>query len=230
MIFTIADLHLPLGIDKPMNIFGPRWDNYVQRIENNWQSLVRDEDTVVIPGDVSWATYIEQARADFEFINRLNGRKIIVKGNHDYWWTTMSQMNIFLKENGFDSISILHNNSFAADGVSICGTRGWHYPSLPDFTVSDEKYFKREIGRLEMSLKSAATDEIYVFTHYPPMSAAGEGNEFCDMMKKYNVKKCFYGHLHSYSHNKRIPHIVDGIEYQLISADFLEFVPRLANK
>ncbi len=225
-VFTMGDLHLPLGIDKPMNIFGRNWDNYVDRIQIQWQRLVREEDTVVIPGDFSWATYIEQAERDFDFLQSLNGKKIIIKGNHDYWWTTMSKLNAFAKEHNYDTISFLQNNSFTADGISICGTRGWLYPAWTGFTQDDEKYFAREVGRLELSLKAAQTDDIYVFTHYPPMSKSCEGNAFTEMMKKYKVKKCFYGHLHGYTHSNRIADMVDGIEYHLVSSDYLGFLPK----
>ena len=227
-VFTIADLHLPLGIDKPMNKFGSSWDNYVERIEKNWSAVVREGDTVVLPGDLSWATYLEQAERDFDFIERLPGRKIIIKGNHDYWWTTITKLNEFAEGRGYKSIFFLHNNSYTADGVSICGTRGWLYPAWTAFTESDEKYFTREVGRLELSLKSAETEERVVFTHYPPMSRAGEGNAFTEMMKKYNVKKCYYGHLHAASHANRVPDTADGIEYHLVSSDYLRFSLRLA--
>lgn len=226
-IFALGDLHLPLGIDKPMNKFGKQWDNYVERIEKQWQAVVDENDTVVIPGDFSWATYMEQAERDFEYLERLNGHKILVKGNHDYWWGTMSKMNEFVKEHGFDSISFLQNNSYTADGVSICGTRGWLYPAWDGFSESDRKYFDREVARLELSLKSAQTDEIYVFTHYPPMSRECEGNAFTEMMAKYNVRKCIYGHLHSYTHSNRITNAGDGIEYILVSSDYLRFLPKL---
>lgn len=225
MIYTIADLHLPLGIDKPMDIFGSRWENYVQRLYDNWQSLVTEDDTVVIPGDFSWATYLEQAERDFDFLDSLNGRKIILKGNHDYWWTTMSKLNKFIDEKGYKNISFLHNNSYEADGISICGTRGWIYPGFTGYGQEDEKYFMREVLRLEMSLKTARTDNIYVFTHYPPTSLSGAKNDFMQMMKNYGVKKCFYGHLHGQSHMNRMPDRVDGIEYHLISADYLKFIP-----
>lgn len=226
-LFTIGDLHLPLGINKPMNVFGSRWDNYVERIEKNWSAVVQDGDTVVIPGDFSWATYIEQAERDFEFLERLPGEKILIKGNHDYWWTTMAKLNEFTVSRGYKTISFLHNNSYTAGDISVCGTRGWLYPAWAGFMPEDEKYFSREVGRLELSLKSAKTDKRYVFTHYPPMSRAGEGNAFCEMMKKYNVKKCYYGHLHAAAHANRIPDVVDGIEYQLVSSDYLRFTLRL---
>lgn len=225
-VFAIGDLHLPLGIDKPMNKFGKQWDNYVERIEAQWQHLVTDDDIVVLPGDFSWATYIEQAERDFAFLEKLNGKKILVKGNHDYWWTTLSKMNEYLNAHSFKSISILQNNSFEHNGISICGTRGWIYPAWDTFSKDDEKYFNREVGRLELSLKAAKTGERYVFTHYPPMSPKCEGNAFTEMMQKYNVKKCIYGHLHGYSHQHRLPDKVDGIEYILTSSDFLKFLPR----
>lgn len=226
-VFTIGDLHLPLGINKPMNKFGRQWDNYVERIADNWQAVVRAQDTVVIPGDFSWATYIEQAERDFDYLERLNGRKIILKGNHDYWWTTMNKLNEFLDSRNYRSISFLQNNSYTADGISICGTRGWLYPAWTTFTEADEKYFNREVGRLELSLKTAQTDEIYVFTHYPPMSREGEGNAFTEMMKKYGVKRCYYGHLHGFSHSAKIPQEVDGISYFLVSSDYLRFILKL---
>ena len=226
-VFALGDPHLPLGIDKPMNKFGSRWDNYVERLADNWQAAVGKNDTVVIPGDFSWATYIEQAERDFEYLERLNGRKIIVKGNHDYWWTTAAKMNEYIAADGFKSISFLQNNSYTADGVSICGTRGWICPASVGFTESDRKYHAREVARLELSLRCAETDEIYVFTHYPPMSRMCEGNEFTEMMKRYGVKKCIYGHLHANAHCSRIPPEVDGIEYILVSSDFLRFEPKL---
>ena len=226
-VFTIADLHLPLGIDKPMNKFGSLWDNYVERIESNWTATVRNEDTVVLPGDFSWATYLEQATVDFKFLERLPGKKILLKGNHDYWWTTMAKLTDFTEKNGFKSISFLHNGSYTADGISVCGTRGWLYPSWTAFSEADEKYFSREVGRLELSLKAAETENRVVFTHYPPMSRQGEGNAFTETMKKYGVKKCYYGHLHGASHANRIPELVDGIEYHLVSSDYLRFALRL---
>ena len=226
MIFTIADLHLPLGIDKPMDVFGQSWENYVERLQSNWQSVVVEKDTVVIPGDFSWATYIEQSKRDFDFLESLNGRKIILKGNHDYWWTTMTKLDEFVKKNGYNTISFLHNNAYEAEGISICGTRGWLCPGCSGYKESSEKYFNREVARLEISLKTATTDEKYVFTHYPPMSNMYQCNAFVDMMKKYNVKKCFYGHLHGKSHDFRLSEEYDGIKYFLVSSDFLSFMPK----
>ena len=133
MIFTIADLHLPLGIDKPMDVFGQSWDNYVERLRDGWQASVGVDDTVVLPGDFSWATYLDESKKDFDFLESLNGNKIILKGNHDYWWTTMSKLNEFLDNNGYKTISFLHNNSYEREGISICGTRGWLYPGFSGY-------------------------------------------------------------------------------------------------
>ena len=160
------------------------------------------------------------------FVNQFNGRKIILKGNHDYWWTTMTKLDEFVKKNGYNTISFLHNNAYEAEGISICGTRGWLCPGCSGYKESSEKYFNREVARLEISLKTATTDEKYVFTHYPPMSNMYQCNAFVDMMKKYNVKKCFYGHLHGKSHDFRLSEEYDGIKYFLVSSDFLSFMPK----
>ncbi len=225
-LYAIADLHLPLGIDKPMDIFGKAWENYVERLEDNWQSNIKDTDIVVLPGDFSWATYLEQSTKDFEFLHKLNGRKILSKGNHDYWWTTMNKMREFTAKNGFDDIDFLQNNSFVYEGIGICGTRGWIHPAWDNFGGEDRKIFDREVLRLELSLKHAGDlSEIYVFTHYPPMSTALESNAFTDMMKQYPVTKCIYGHLHSASHRNAVNGVVDGIEYKLVSGDYVGFNP-----
>lgn len=225
-LYTIADLHLPLGIDKPMDIFGKAWENYVERLADNWQSVVSKDDTVVLAGDFSWATYIEQSEKDFEYLSKLNGKKILLKGNHDYWWTTMNKMCEFVEKNNFGDINFLQNNSFIYKDIAICGTRGWIHPAWDNFSSEDRKIFDREVLRLELSLNEAKdSKEIYVFTHYPPMSIALESNPFVEMMKKYNVTKCIYGHLHSASHRNAVEGVIDGIEYKLVSGDYLGFNP-----
>ena len=227
-LYTIADLHLPLGVEKPMDIFGHSWAGYVDRLEYNWQRKIKPDDTVVLPGDFSWATYLEQSEKDFEFLNRLNGKKILLKGNHDYWWTTMNKLNSFIKEKGFNSIEFLQNNSFVYENIGICGTRGWIHPAWDKFNGEDRKIYDREVLRLELSLKSVKDcKEIYVFTHYPPISVQRTENEFIRMMKQHGVTKCFYGHLHSASHKNAVNGIEDGIEYRLISGDYLQFDPFL---
>ena len=225
-LFAIADLHLPLGVDKPMDVFGEKWANYVERIADNWQTNVKPGDTVVIPGDFSWATYIEQAYKDFEFIHKLNGRKIIVKGNHDYWWTTMSKLKKYTAENGFSDVEFLQNNSFQYEDIFICGTRGWVHPAWDSATEEDKRLFERETLRLKLSLDSAkGAREIYVFTHFPPMSDKCEENSFTDLMEQYNVSKCLYGHLHAHSHRNAVNAVVRYIEYRLVSGDYIEFNP-----
>ncbi len=225
-LYTIADLHLPLGIDKPMDIFGKAWENYVERLEENWQNKVGKDDLVVLPGDFSWATYLEQGTKDFEFLHRLNGKKILLKGNHDYWWTTMNKLREFTVANGFCDIDFLQNGHYMYGDTAICGTRGWIHPAWDNFGGEDRKIYDREVLRLELSLNSVKEcSEIYVFTHYPPMSISLESNAFVEMMKKYNVTKCVYGHLHSASHRNAVEGVIDGIEYRLVSGDYLGFDP-----
>lgn len=225
-LYTIADLHLPLGIDKPMDIFGKAWENYVERLADNWQSKVCDGDTIVLAGDFSWATYLEQSVKDFDYLYRLNGKKILLKGNHDYWWTTMNKLREFCGAHNFSDIDFLQNNSFMYNDIAICGTRGWMHPAWDNFSSDDRKIYNREVQRLELSLQSAKDfREIYVFMHYPPMSTALERNEVTEMMKKYGVTKCFYGHLHASAHKNAVEGVVDGIEYKLVSGDYVEFNP-----
>ena len=222
-IFVIADLHLSLSVDKPMDIFGG-WTDYVNRIEYNWQNKVKPEDTVVIPGDVSWAMSLEQSAKDFEFINKLNGRKIILKGNHDYWWNTKNKMDKFFAEKGFDTLNILHNNHYEYDDWAICGTRGWFFEEERS-NQQDEKVFRRELMRLETSLRSAGDLHKMVFLHYPPKYKGYTCAPILELLDKYNVRKCYYGHLHGASHSLAMEGIWDGIEYKLLSADKINFKP-----
>lgn len=224
-LYAIADLHLSLSVDKPMNIF-PGWDNHVERLEINWQNTVAADDTVVIPGDISWAINFEEAKADFDFINHLNGKKVILKGNHDYWWNSMAKMNRFLDDNGFDTISILHNNHYAYGDYGICGTRGWIKDTEEP---ADAKVLAREAGRLEASIRSALNDgkEPIVFLHYPPIYANDRNREILDVLYKYDIKCCYYGHLHGNAHRFAVCGEVDGINYQLIAGDFVQFCPKL---
>ncbi|MBQ8780504.1 MAG: metallophosphoesterase [Oscillospiraceae bacterium] len=223
-LFVIADLHLSLSVNKPMDIFGG-WDNHVERLTENWQSSVAEDDVVVIPGDVSWAMNFNEAKADFDYINKLSGRKVILKGNHDYWWNTMSKMNRFLNENGFDTIKIINNNHYPYEEYGICGTRGWINESE---VPADAKVLAREAQRLEMSIQSALADnkEPIVFLHYPPIYANDYNYDIIDVLFKYNIKKCYYGHLHGKAHRFAVNGVYDGIEYQLISSDFMQFAPK----
>lgn len=227
-IFTIADLHLALGIDKPMDIFGGRWSNYMEKLKKNWISSISPEDSVIIPGDISWATYIENAFEDFMYIEELPGRKIISKGNHDYWWTTASKLNKYLDENEFRTISFMHNNAFSIGDVAICGTRGWKCPGEDDFKKDDEKIYKREIERLELSIRSTQAfehKEKLVFMHYPPVTAKSQNSGFIDIMKKYNITDCYYGHLHGEGIKGAVLGEYEGVNLRLVSADYLNFKP-----
>jgi len=227
-VFAISDLHLALGIDKPMDIFGARWANYMERLESNWNNTVGENDYVLVPGDISWATYLEQAYRDFLFLDRLPGKKIISKGNHDYWWTTKSKLDKFVAENGFSSISFLHNNSYTVEKAAICGTRGWNMPGEAGFSDEDEKIYLRELQRLELSLKSATVPEggkLIAATHFPIFNSRGVFSGFLEIMQKYNVDICIYGHLHGESHKYALEGTVKGIEIKFVSADFTGFSP-----
>ena len=222
-LFAIADTHLSLGTNKPMDSF-PGWNDYVERLGNNWNSIVKEEDTVVIAGDISWAMNFDELYEDFSFLNDLNGKKIIVKGNHDYWWNTLSKMNKFIDENNFDSINILQNNSYDVEGISVCGSRGWMFESSDEH---DEKILSREVGRIKMSLDSAVNENRILFLHYPPITTNSSCNEILDTLKDYGIKKCFYGHLHGMATKYAFEGEYDGIDFKLISADRLSFVPKL---
>ena len=221
-IYTIGDLHLSLGCEKPMDIF-PGWQGYMEKLERHWNTLVRPEDTVVLAGDTSWAMKLEDTVADFSFLQRLPGQKLLLKGNHDYWWTTVKKMERFLQENGFDSLHILHNNSILAEGLAVCGTRSWMFDVGE---AHDEKVMNRELGRLRASLDAAQEGaERVAFLHYPPVYPNANAQQVIDLLKEYNVKRCFYGHLHGNAIRFAVQGMVDGIEYCLISADALAFCP-----
>ena len=228
-IYALADLHLSFGTDKPMDVFGPKWENYTQKIQQNWKSIVTDDDLVIIPGDVSWATYIEDAREDFKFINDLPGKKVIIKGNHDYWWTTLKKMEEFLKENHFDTIKILNNTAITFEDAAICGTRGWSVQENND--EADEKIIDREKKRLILTLEEGVKlkqKRLIVGIHYPPFDRHGEENGFLEIMRNYNVDLCVYGHLHSYAHKNEVEGNLGGINLKLVAADYVDFAPVLA--
>ncbi|HOP10807.1 MAG TPA: metallophosphoesterase [Oscillospiraceae bacterium] len=224
-VFAIADLHLSFTVDKPMNIFGG-WSDYTERLETAWRKLVKDGDFVVLPGDISWAMDFAQAKADFAFLQGLPGIKFVMKGNHDYWWNTAKKMNEFLTENGFLSVKIIHNSAEIADNIAVCGTRGWFY-DLAD--SADKKVLNREVGRLRMSIEAAKKTgkEPVVFLHYPPLYGEYRCDEIMDTLLEYGIKRCYYGHLHAQSHKKAVTGLQEGIEFRLISADYLKFVPEL---
>ena len=223
-LYIIGDLHLSFGTDKPMNIFGGNWDNHTEKLKKDWLSKVNQKDTVILAGDFSWATYIKDTYKDFEYINELPGKKILLKGNHDYWWTTITSMRNYLEENNFKNIDFLYNNSYEIDNKIIVGTRGW----LLSDTDNAEKMINRETARLELSVKDAIEKygedkEIICIIHYPPITKTNTNNKFTQLMKKYNIKKCYYAHLHGNSHNEAVEGNINGIEYKLISGDYLDF-------
>lgn len=225
-LYAIADLHLSLGTDKPMDVFRG-WSDYVTRLEKNWKQLIGDDDTVVIAGDISWAMRLEECYNDFKFINELPGKKIFVKGNHDYWWSTKRKIDLYLEVNGFDTIKVLFNNSFAVDDFVVCGTRGWYYDLSEN---EDKKVLNREAGRLKASLEHIKDNERkkIVFLHYPPVYGDFECREFTELLSQYDIKQCYYGHLHGVNtHRQATVGMYNGVSYHLISCDYLNFVPVL---
>lgn len=226
-IYTISDLHLPLGVNKPMDIFGSRWSNYVEKLKENWLSTVSPEDTVVLGGDFSWAMYLEEAIEDFKFIHSLPGKKFLLKGNHDYWWTTMNKLNSFLLENEWTDISFLHNNYLRADSIAICGTRGWTVPQ-GKMSAEDEKIYARELLRLKSSIEKAKADgleDIFVFLHFPPLLKDFRDTEFTRLLEDEKIKNCYFGHLHGPSEKNAYQGEQNGVKYTLCSCDSLNFIP-----
>lgn len=224
-IFAIGDTHLSLNSDKPMNIF-KGWDDYVERLSANWQAVVEPKDTVVVMGDVSWAMSLSEAQKDFAFLNELPGQKIILKGNHDYWWNTRRKMEDFFVENGFSTLHILHNNAFLVDGFSICGTRGWFY----DDTQSEpEKVLLREVQRLKTSIDvgRALGGEPIVFLHYPPITLQQRCKPILDLLEQEKIERCFYAHLHGSAAYSSYRGKFQGTHFELLSGDFLKFCPKL---
>ena len=233
-IYAIADLHLSFRNPKPMDIFGNNWEKHEEKIKKDWESKVKEDDLVLLPGDIKqidnsdneYIKYLEDTYDDFSFLNDLPGKKLLLKGNHDYWWTTVTSMRKFLKEKSFENIDFIYNNSYEYEGYIITGTRGWNLNS------NEEKIFNREVARLVLSLESGIKNfgdnkKIITCMHYPPITKhtinSREKWDFVDAMKKYGVKRCLYGHLHSDSHKEAADGNVDGISFELVSADYLKF-------
>ena len=200
-IYAIGDLHLSFNENKPMSIFGENWEGYEEKVRENWIKLVKKDDLVVLPGDFSWSMYLKDTYKDFEYLNKLPGKKLLLKGNHDYWWSTVSSMRNYIKENNFENIDFIYNNSYEHENKIIVGTRGWSFGE----DAESKKMINREVSRLELSIKSGienygADKEIIAFTHYPPIIKQNvennEINDFIQTLKKYNIKKCYYGQLH----------------------------------
>ncbi len=240
-IFVLSDLHLSTDskTNKSMEVFGARWQDYIAKIEKNWNAVVGENDTVIIPGDISWATRLEDSESDLRFLNSLNGKKLIGKGNHDFWWSTATKMKAFFEQKGFSTISILYNNAYIIEDRIICGTRGWFPDESRQITVGEVDHAKivnREVTRLKLSLDSAKklqkeceteTGEllpITVFLHFPPVWGDFIMREFIDIFHEYGINECYFGHIHSaYSQPGRLE--FEGINFTLVSSDFLNFHP-----
>ncbi len=228
-IFTIGDLHLSFAPDsnKPMDVFGEKWKDHYRKLERNWRKLIEEEDIVVVPGDISWGLKLSEAKYDFEWIDRLPGKKIFLKGNHDLWWAGITKLNQM-----YESITFLQNDAYETELGWICGSRGWITPADEDFAESDEKVYRRELLRLRASLDLVPEgEEIIGFLHYPPALNPRCHSEFMDIFEAYEVRNVYYGHLHGEdAFKKAIQGRVQGVNYHLVSADYLNFCPLLVKK
>ena len=240
-LFVIADLHLSTDVatNKSMEVFGSRWTDYMSKIQKNWNSIVTENDTVIIPGDISWALRLEEATSDLAYIEKLNGKKFLGKGNHDFWWTTNKKMNEFFKASGFESLEVLHNNAFIVEGAVICGTRGWFPDESQQTAVNNADYDKiinREVGRLKLSLDAAKklqaeykdqngeTLPILVFLHFPPVRGEYCIRELIDVLRDHNIENVYYGHIHN-SYDTPRCFTFENIKFTIVSSDFLNFYP-----
>ena len=240
-IFVLADLHLSTDSRtcKSMEVFGARWQDYISKIEKNWNAVISDDDTVVVPGDISWATRLEDAESDLRFLDSLKGKKLIGKGNHDFWWTTATKMYAFFEQKKFSTISLLYNNAYIIEDRIICGTRGWFPDETKQVTVGEVDHAKivnREVTRLKLSLDAARKLQneretkngerlpITVFLHFPPVWGDFIMREFIDVFHEYDIEECYFGHIHSaYGQNGKFE--FEGIKFTLVSSDFLNFYP-----
>ena len=247
-IYAIGDLHLSYSENKPMNIFGNNWEEHELKIKENWIKKVKQDDLVILPGDFSWSMKLEDTKKDFEYLNNLPGKKILIKGNHDYWWQTLKSMEEFIENNKFKNIQFLNNNAFIYENSIIVGTRGWSFTD----SENSEKMHKRETARLENSIlqginmaelkndedsnnieiKNSIKDyRIICVMHYPPITKTmvenGGKSQYIDIMKKYNIQKCIYGHLHGKAHSEAVEGIIDDVQLQLVSSDYIKFDPVL---
>ena len=233
-LFALSDTHLSLYNDKPMDVFGNRWQDYAIKLDRGWRAVVTDKDTVVIAGDVSWGISLEEAKLDLLYLDSLPGQKIISKGNHDYWWSTAAKINAFFAENNITTIKTMHNNAFTVGDVTICGTRGWYSEGKNAPREADyDKIVAREAGRLELSIKEglklSETNDIAVFLHFPPVYNDYVCNEILAVLLKYCVKNVFYGHIHGV-YGLPSTFNYDGIDFTITSADYLNFVPTLVKR
>ena len=222
-LFAIGDLHLSLDGSKSMEVFGGRWTDYQQKIERGF-SLLTDEDVCVLCGDLVWGMTMEAALEDFRFISRLPGKKIILKGNHDYWWSTAAKAYRFFEENGMENLQVLHNNCYEYGPYALCGTRGWFFEEERG-DAHARKIMLREVGRLEASLKAAGKRPKLVFLHYPPIYQGYECPEILSLLEQYQVERCYYGHIHGKGHAAAFQGERNGTVFRMVSADYLDFYP-----
>lgn len=236
-LFVISDLHLDvLTNEKSMEIFGDKWKDYTQKIYKNWTRIITDDDVVVIPGDISWALNLENSVYDLKWIDALPGKKIIMKGNHDFWWSTLTKMKRFFEENNISTIDILHNNAIETENYILAGSRGWFVDKsvqpAKSLTADYEKILNREKIHLRMSLEeakkmqSSSGKEILVFFHFPPIWNGFECIEIIDILKEYQIERVFFGHIHG-SYNVSSSFEYDGIKFKMVSADFVDFIPQI---
>ncbi len=222
-LYAISDLHLAFNNDKPMDIFGDKWLNHDAKIKNNWLSKVNEDDMILIAGDISWAMRESESMMDLQWIDDLPGKKIISKGNHDYWWNSITKLN-----SKFENTKFLQNNYYQYKGYAICGSRGWICPGSDKFTEKDEKIYSRELIRLRLSLdsaKKAGFDKFIVMLHYPPTNEKFEESDIVKIIKEYNVEKVIYGHLHGPALRRVLEGVKDGVEYIMTSGDYIDFDP-----
>ena len=226
-IYAISDLHLSFGVNKPMNIFGDNWENHAQRLRDNWVKIIREDDVVLIPGDISWGINLEEADPDFAYIEALPGKKILAKGNHDYWWSTLRKFDQYLEEKGYRTIKILRNNAYRTGDYTVCGSRGWISPDEEGFDEKDKKVFNRECQRLGLSLQEGRKlgGELIAMLHYPPFDNMHHPNAFADILKAFGVKTCIYGHIHGNANDSWKNETIDGINYHLVSCNMIGFSP-----
>ncbi len=234
-IFVIADLHLSSDGSKSMEKFGSRWINYIQKLNERWRAVVRESDTVIIPGDISWSLKLEDSLEDLRFLNGLPGKKLIGKGNHDFWWSTATKMNAFFEENGLDTLQILYNNAYELEDCIVCGTRGWFVEESQQNTVGSVDYARivnREVIRLRLSLDEAKKlrdqthKPLLLFFHFPPVWGDFVCREIVDVLHEYEIDTCYFGHIHSAYHMPQ-KFTFEGIQFALIAADYLNFTPSL---
>lgn len=222
-LYAISDLHLASSVEKPMDIFGDNWLNHQDKIEENWKRLISDEDTVLIAGDISWSMSVEHGIEDLNFINGLPGRKILVRGNHDYWWQGITKLNSM-----FDNMHFIQNNFFPYEDYAVCGSRGWLLTNYSKFSDHDRKIYDRELLRIRMSFDAAVKagyKKLICMIHYPPVFPNMMNNEFIDLFREYNVEKVIYGHIHGGGLSNVFEGTIDGTEYILTSCDYIDFSP-----